>query len=135
MKIESEGYKAYDFKFSLQEKEIVKLLMGEKLYKRKEESIRELLKNSVDGCRLREKLLERYGLKYDPEIVFELTSDKDRIIVTDNGVGMDEDIIERYFTKNFIFLYFNTLCHKILARLFLSVLSRCCSMASSLHCF
>jgi HSP90 family molecular chaperone len=25
--------------------------MGEKLYKRKEESLRELLKNSVDACR------------------------------------------------------------------------------------
>ena len=99
VEIEAKGYKPYDFKFSLQEKEIVNLLMGEKLYKRKEECLRELLKNSVDACRVRRELLKKRGLSYKPEIVFELTPAEDRIIVTDNGIGMDEDIIERYFTK------------------------------------
>jgi len=99
VEIEAKGYKPYDFKFSLQEKEIVNLLMGEKLYKRKEECLRELLKNSVDGCRVRRELLKKRGLSYEPEIVFQLTRAEDRIIVTDNGIGMDEDIIERYFTK------------------------------------
>ncbi|MCK4491552.1 MAG: ATP-binding protein, partial [Candidatus Altiarchaeales archaeon] len=99
VEIEAKGYKSYDFKFSLQEKEIVNLLMGEKLYKRKEESIRELLKNSVDGCRSRKKILEKHESGYNPKIVFKLTHEKDKIIVTDNGTGMDEDIIERYFTK------------------------------------
>jgi signal transduction histidine kinase len=99
IEIEAVDYKAYDLKFSLQENEIVNLLMGEKLYERKEESLRELLKNSVDGCRLRRELLKKQGLKLKPEIVFELTPDRDKIVVTDNGVGMDEDIIERYFTR------------------------------------
>jgi HSP90 family molecular chaperone len=31
--------------------------------------------------------------------MFELTPNRDRLIVSDNGAGMDEDIIERYFTK------------------------------------
>ena len=97
--IEAEEYTPHDFKFSLQERQIVNLLMGDKLYKRKEESLRELLKNSVDGCRLRGKLLKEHVLSYNPEIVFELTPEKDRIVVTDNGTGMDEEIIERYFTK------------------------------------
>lgn len=99
IKIEAKDYTPYDFKFSLHERQIVDLLMGDKLYKRKEESLRELLKNSVDGCRLRGKLLKNQVLSYNPEIVFELTPEKDRIIVTDNGTGMDEEIIERYFTK------------------------------------
>jgi len=97
--IEAEEYTPHDFKFSLQERQIVNLLMGDKLYKRKEESLRELLKNSVDGCRLRGELLKNQVLSYNPEIVFELTLEKDRIIVTDNGGGMDEEVIERYFTK------------------------------------
>jgi predicted RNase H-like HicB family nuclease len=97
--IEAEDYTPHDFKFSLQERQIVNLLMGDKLYKRKEESLRELLKNSVDGCRLRRELLKKHVLSYNPEIVFELSPEKDRIIVTDNGIGMDEDVIERYFTK------------------------------------
>lgn len=99
IEIEAEGYKPYDFKFSLQEKEIVELLMGERLYKRKKESIRELLKNSVDTCRFKCELLKKHRLTYVPEILFELTPEKDRIIVTDNGIGMDEDTVERYFTK------------------------------------
>ncbi len=97
--IEAVGYKPYDFRFSLQEKEIVELLMGERLYKRKEESLRELLKNSVDGCRLRKALLGRSGLEYTPEVTFKLTPTGDKIVVTDNGAGMDDDIVERYFTK------------------------------------
>jgi len=99
IKIEAKDYTPYDFKFSLDERQIVNLLMGDKLYKRKEESLRELLKNSVDGCRLRGELLKNQVLSYNPEIVFELTPEKDRISVTDNGTGMDEDVIERYFTK------------------------------------
>jgi molecular chaperone HtpG len=99
MDIESIGYKPYDFKFTLREREIADLLMGERLYKRKEECLRELLKNSVDACRMRRDLLNKRGLECKPEIVFELTSSNDKIIVTDNGMGMDEDIIERYFTK------------------------------------
>ncbi len=99
LEIEAKNYKFYDFKFSLQEREIVNLLMGEKLYGKKEESLRELLKNSLDACRLRRESLKTRGLNYDPEIIFELTPSKDKIIVTDNGFGMDEDVIETYFTK------------------------------------
>jgi hypothetical protein len=99
MKIESVGYKPYDFKFTLREKEIVHLLMGEKLYARKEEALRELLKNCVDACRYRRELMTKKGMKYSPQISFELSRNRDRLTVVDNGMGMDEDIIERYFTK------------------------------------
>jgi hypothetical protein len=96
--IDAKGYKAFDFKFSLQEKEITKLLMGEKLYQRKEESLRELLKNSIDACRARKEFLRRKNQSYAPRIVVEQTADG-RLIFEDNGIGMDEEIIERYFTK------------------------------------
>lgn len=99
VEIDPIGYKVHDFRFSLQEKEIINLLMGERLYKEKDESIRELLKNSVDGCRFRRDLLSKKGLEYNPNIVFELTSDGKKLIVSDNGSGMNEDIINRYFTK------------------------------------
>jgi molecular chaperone HtpG len=99
MKIQNVGYEYYEFKFSLQEEVIINLLMGEKMYKHKEECLRELLKNSVDGCRYRKEMLEKSGLSYKPEIVFKLTSAGDSIIVNDNGIGMDDDIIERYLTK------------------------------------
>lgn len=99
MGIEATGYKPYDFKFTLQEREIVRLLMGEGLYKNRLESLRELLKNAVDACRLRREILRNGGLKYEPEIVFAFNPEGSRLTVSDNGIGMDEEIIARYFTK------------------------------------
>lgn len=100
--INAEGYKYYDFKFSLKENEILNLLIGEGLYKRKEESIRELLKNCLDACRLNSILLKEAtesGFIYKPKITFILTLEKDKLIIEDNGIGMDEYIIDNYFTK------------------------------------
>jgi hypothetical protein len=96
--ITPEGYKPYDIKFSLKEREITQLLMGEKLYEQKGASLRELLQNSVDACRMRRELLKKEGLDYKPEVTFELTPDG-KLIVSDNGSGMDEDIVENYFAQ------------------------------------
>lgn len=96
--IKAVGYQAYDFKFTLQENQITKLLMGEKLYHNKDESIRELLKNSVDACRARKESLEKKGLSYSPTIkIIQLAENE--LLIEDNGIGMNKDTIERYFTK------------------------------------
>jgi HSP90 family molecular chaperone len=101
LRITVSGYKYYDFKFSLKQNEILKLLIGEGLYERKEESIRELLKNCVDTCRLNSIKLKKEGSddSYHPRIFFELTPSRDKLSVSDNGIGMDEYIIDNYFTK------------------------------------
>ena len=96
--IKPEGYKPYDIKFSLREREITQLLMGEKLYESKDACIRELLQNSVDACRMRRELFKKEGLDYKPDVIFELTSDG-KIIVSDNGTGMDEYIVKNYFAQ------------------------------------
>jgi hypothetical protein len=96
--ISPEGYEPCDIKFSLREREIAQLLMGETLYGSKDACIRELLQNDVDACRMRRKLLMRKGLDYKPEVIFELTSDG-KVIVTDNGTGMDEYIAKNYFAQ------------------------------------
>ncbi len=101
LRINAEGYKYYDFKFSLAENEILKLLIGKGFYQRKEECIRELLKNSVDACRHSSCIVMNdsgLGDFYEPKIIFESTKDND-IIITDNGVGMDEYVIDKYFPK------------------------------------
>ena len=95
MDIEAIGFKALDFKFSLQEDQIVSLMMGEKLYKRKEDCLRELLQNAIDACRRRAFMKK----DYQPKIVFKIPTEKDKIIVSDNGMGMDEYAIRNYFTK------------------------------------
>jgi molecular chaperone HtpG len=96
MKIETVGYKYYNFKFSLDNMAIFNLLMGENLYGSKDECIRELLKNSIDACKFRQGNTKE---SYEPKITFELTSNNEKLIITDNGMGMDDFIIEEYFTK------------------------------------
>jgi len=97
LKITAINYKPYDFKFTLQNNEIVKLLMGDQLYTHSDESIREILKNSYDACRLKISSLKKQNLSYSPIITMELLDDQ--LLISDNGEGMDEDIVERYFTR------------------------------------
>ena len=99
MDIIAVNYKYHDFRFSLQEKEIINLLMGDKLYANKTENLRELLKNSVDACRFRKDELRKHGLDYEPKITFYSMPEEHKIIVEDNGMGMDEYVIESHFTK------------------------------------
>jgi hypothetical protein len=97
--IECEGYEAWDLKFSLQEKEIINLLMGERIYDRKEACLRELLQNSLDACRMRKAVLKKQGKDYSPEIFFCLSPEKDKIIVKDNGEGMNHNVLTNYLGK------------------------------------
>lgn len=96
MEIENKGYEYHNFKFSVDNKAILTLLMGENLYASKDECVRELLKNSIDACRFRQETRKE---SYNPEITFGLTSNNEKLIVTDNGMGMDEFIVKEYLTK------------------------------------
>lgn len=94
----------YDFRncqFSLNETQIIDLLMGTNLYGDRQVTVRELLQNSIDTCLVRSALERSWGNPYEPEIVVEFISkDKESILrISDNGMGMDQDIIERFFSK------------------------------------
>jgi len=94
-------YRYHDTKFSLSKKQIVDLLMGTKLYGKPEVALRELLQNSLDACLLRQKLSESWGVEYTPQIVVSLFTDNDvdYLRVTDNGIGMNQHIIDNYYTN------------------------------------
>jgi len=95
VQIKKEGYEVIDAKFSLQQREITTLLMGERLYDRKEAALRELLQNSYDACRLRAAI----DKDVKPKISFKLTADRRELIVKDNGVGMTRHQIENYLMR------------------------------------
>ena len=94
--IKQRGYKTHDTKFVLCEKKIIDMLTR-RLYKRKDVFIRELLKNAVDACRMRRALLKKRGMSFEPQISFELNNGK--LIVSDNGVGMNLEVVKKHFTR------------------------------------
>lgn len=94
-------YRYHNTKFSLSKKQIIDLLMGTKLYGKPEVALRELLQNSIDACLLRQKLSESWEVEYTPRITVSLytKNDIDYLQVKDNGIGMNQHIIDSYYTN------------------------------------
>lgn len=94
-------YRYHDTKFSLSKKQIIDLLMGTKLYGKPEVALRELLQNSIDACLLRKKLSELWKIEYTPKVKVSLytKNNVDYLRVSDNGIGMNQHIIDNYYTN------------------------------------
>lgn len=119
-------YVYYDLQFRLDQDEIQQLLMGESLYGDPGVCIRELLQNALDALELRELRLKmkqkgearepvggdwlRPGWVREPDgreeelrVTLDWGTDEATgqqwLCVTDNGVGMTEEIIKNYFTQ------------------------------------
>src|SRR5690606_92799 len=90
-----------DTQFNLSKKQVIDLLMGTKLYGNPEVALRELLQNSIDACLLRKAQEEKWCNLYSPEINVKYYKEDGNIIleVDDNGTGMDQYIIDKYYSK------------------------------------
>ncbi len=87
--------------FNLSKKQVIDLLMGTKLYGNPEVALRELIQNSIDACLLRQALEDSWKTSYKPKINIKYYSmdGQDILEVEDNGTGMDQDIIDAYYSK------------------------------------
>lgn len=87
--------------FNLSKNQVIDLLMGTKLYGNPQVALRELIQNSIDACLLRKALENKWGNLYEPEILVKYSSEEgdDVLEVIDNGIGMDQNIIEFYYAK------------------------------------
>lgn len=99
-----QSYKYHDLEFSLSRDEIVKLLMTDQLYGSPSLTVRELLQNSLDALRYRRALIRRDSGADWPtgKVTLEHFVDSGGYEVlhcTDNGVGMDETIIQSFLTR------------------------------------
>lgn len=94
-------YHYHDTKFSLSKNQIIDLLMGTKLYSNPEVALRELLQNSIDACLLRKKLCELWEIEYRPKVKVSLYSENntDFLRVSDNGIGMNQEVIDKYYAN------------------------------------
>lgn len=102
--IRSKGYKFGNYKFSLDQQQILDLLMGENLYDNPYVFIREVLQNSIDTSRDREFHEHKKGNKNFKAKPIEVSTwiDNDGyrwFRIEDYGMGMDENIINKYFLK------------------------------------
>jgi len=103
IKPKDDGYIYHDLEFSLSRNEIVKLLMTDGLYDSTPLCVRELLQNSLDALRYRKALKKTDKSDWnDGKIVLEHALDpygREVLRCIDNGIGMDEEIIEKHLTK------------------------------------
>ena len=101
--IKSKNYKYGEHRFSLDQEQVLELLMGENLYDNPFVFIRELLQNAIDTCRHRQFYEESQGnIDYKPKIEIYDWRDANYnhwVRIDDNGMGMNEEKIHNYLLK------------------------------------
>jgi hypothetical protein len=99
--IEACGFAPLQVRFELDRSEVLGLLSKELYEDDALAFIRELLQNSVDAIDTRKDLLAKSGLTLNGIIRVRLTSDSSFLYIdwTDNGIGMDDDVLSSYFAK------------------------------------
>jgi len=90
-----------DTQFNLSKRQVIDLLMGTKLYGKPQVALRELLQNSIDACLLRQAQEKNWRNPYEPSITVKYYKENDDTIleVSDNGTGMDQYIIDTYYSR------------------------------------
>ncbi|HEX8615170.1 MAG TPA: ATP-binding protein [Telluria sp.] len=83
--------------FDVDHERVINLLMGERLYRNPAVALRELIQNSFDAVRYREALEKREGVEFSPKI--SITLKGDQLSVEDNGIGMDAEIVKKFFMQ------------------------------------
>lgn len=78
--------------------DILKLLIHPLYNEEAKYGIRELLQNAIDACNEREELeKQNENSDYAPQVRVEIDRSKNTFSITDNGLGMNADIIINYF--------------------------------------
>jgi hypothetical protein len=97
--ITTSGFEPISVRFEFDRPKVLTLL-GKELYRRDPLAfLRELLQNSVDAIDARETLDLKHDAKLEGKIQIRIRSAKPHLIVewSDNGIGMDEEVLRSYF--------------------------------------
>lgn len=95
--ISHKTFDSVDLQFSMDYLAISNLLMGKNLYNDKKCALREIIQNSLDATLLKKEIYKRKGINYIPAIKIIYTNDE--VTIQDNGIGMDQFNIKKYFLK------------------------------------
>lgn len=99
--IESDGYVSGDFCLTMDQEQILHLLMGENLYDDRDVFVRELLQNAIDATLLRGEMDASF-VPEDARIDCWEWSDREGDLwfrIDDYGTGMTLGMLQRYFLK------------------------------------
>lgn len=100
--IKAEGYVSGQYRLTLDQDQIMDLLVGKDLYSDPSVFIRELIQNAIDAVRTREQLDKGRPKNWKPQINIRTWMDEAGyhwFRIEDNGTGMTEEIIENFFLK------------------------------------
>lgn len=106
--IHEEGYRYIPYRFELDDERVYELFMGGAIYKTPLAAVRELVQNSVDACKLRDRVTRLHEPHLAPDKEHRITvcyedsterSPQPKLTVKDTGTGMDALILERFFLK------------------------------------
>jgi hypothetical protein len=101
-RIAARGFKPIPIQFEFDRMRMFEIL-GDEIYQNDGYVfIRELIQNSIDAIKVRKEVLENKGLTFNTgRIIVSVTDFNEiyyRIVITDNGIGMDEYIIRNYLS-------------------------------------
>ena len=100
--VKSEGYVSGQYRLTLDQDQIMELLVGKELYSDPSVFVRELIQNAIDAVRTREQLDRNLPHDWKAQINIRCWMDEEGyhwFRIEDNGIGMTEEIIMNFFLK------------------------------------
>jgi hypothetical protein len=96
------GYLSGEYKFTLDQEQVLNLLTGQNVYTDPAIFVRELIQNAIDAIRTRKQLDKNLPKNWFPQINIRTWMDRDGaywFCIEDNGIGMTEQTLRECFLK------------------------------------
>lgn len=100
--IKADGYVSGQYHLTMDQDQIMELLVGEELYSDPSVFVRELIQNAIDAVRTRQQLDRNLPGNWKPQVNIRSWMDEEGyhwFRIEDNGTGMTKEIIENHFLK------------------------------------
>ncbi|MCH5194110.1 MAG: ATP-binding protein [Oscillospiraceae bacterium] len=100
--ITARGYISGEYKLTIDQERVLELLVGRELYSDPAVFVRELIQNAIDAVRTRKQMDKNLPYKWTPQINIRTWVDYEGFYwfrIEDNGIGMTEQMIKKYFLK------------------------------------
>ena len=100
--IKADGYVSGQYHLTMDQDQIMELLVGEELYSDPSVFVRELIQNAIDAVRTRQQLDRNLPGNWKPQVNIRSWMDEEGyhwFRVEDNGTGMTKEIIKNHFLK------------------------------------